>query len=118
MSAALEPVEDLLALPVARLGPPMSVRLETLLRGERVENIGQLAKMTERELRRVPGLGSKSLQEIRELLERVGLALTEPDARNGTPPLPFPSVHARLTRIEQRLTALECQSGKPTTDDP
>lgn len=77
---------------------------------------GHLATMrdlvgsTERRLLTIPGFGRTSLQHVKQVLLDYGLALQEPDKQDGTLPLPFPSIHERISRIEQRLTAIEQHS--------
>ena len=99
---------DPLDLPVASLGE-MSIRLENIL-GPRCENIKTVRELTGRtaqQLMRAPGMGKVTLGELKRLLADKGLALTEAPARNGTPPLPFPSINDRLQRIERRLDSVE-----------
>ena len=100
-------MSDLLDLPVKAL--PVGTRWVTACepRNENIPTVRALIGHTERELARIPFIGKKSLDELKVALESVGLSLREPDKRDGTLPLPFPSMHERLTRIEQRLDAIE-----------
>lgn len=76
-------------------------------RYENIPTVRALINYTEQELKRIPNIGVKSVEEMKAALEERGLKLRDPDKRDGTMPLPFPSLHERLTRIEQRLDALE-----------
>jgi hypothetical protein len=70
-----------------------------------IHTLRQLTGWTEQQLMRTPGFGRKALQEVKDTLADYGLALAEEGRAQAT--LSFPSVHARLTRIEQRLRDLE-----------
>jgi hypothetical protein len=63
--------------------------------------------MTKQDLKRYPNWGAVSVAELEQRLTELGLELANRPAKDGTLPLPFPSLHERLTRIEQRLDALE-----------
>jgi hypothetical protein len=93
--------DDPLDRPVSSLGK-MSVRLETVLRRENIETLRHLVSHTEREILGCPQMGKATMIELLRLLYIQGLSLREPDAQNGTMPLPFPSIHERISHIEQR----------------
>ena len=98
---------DPLDLPVDSL-QPMSQRLYNLLtekNGSR--SIRDVLGWTKRRMLTTPGMGKQTLAELEQILADRGLALAESPRRDGVLPLPFPSMHQRLTRIEQRLEALE-----------
>lgn len=78
-----------------------------LTHNDDIMTMRDLTRRTGMELLRIPNFGRKSLREIEQVLEDYGLSLHDPDKHDGTMPLPFPSMHERLSRIEQRLDALE-----------
>jgi hypothetical protein len=97
---------DPLDLPVSSLGH-LSTRVIWCLNNEHIKTVRDLAAKTERDMLRIPNFGKVSLGEVKQLLYQRGLSLTPDDTQEGTPPLPFPSMHERLNRIEQRLAAVE-----------
>ncbi len=66
-------VAPILLRPVDEL--ELTVRSANCLKAESINYIGDLVQRTEVELLRTPNLGKKSLTEIKEVLERHGLAL-------------------------------------------
>ena len=66
-------VDPILMRPVDEL--ELTVRSANCLKAENINYIGDLVQRTEVELLRTPNLGRKSLTEIKEVLERHGLAL-------------------------------------------
>lgn len=98
----------------------LSTRVRNALLGLQVTDIKQLATLTEHDLLRSPNLGRKSLDEIRDLLDRHGLVLgmafppePEPEAETPRPPrAPFDlraCLARRLAQLEQ-LAAEGCPS--------
>lgn len=71
------------------------------------ETLRDVVSRTEQQLMRIPNFGKKSLEELKIILRGYGLHLASGAAKNGTLPLQFPSIHERISRIEQRLDALE-----------
>jgi hypothetical protein len=53
----------------------LTVRAANCLRSQEIKTIGDLVKLSERDLRRIDNLGIRSLVEIRHSLERFGLKL-------------------------------------------
>ncbi len=66
-------LEELLAQPIEHLD--LSVRSLNCLKSDDVFLIGDLVQRTEQEMLRTPNFGHKSLNEIKEVLENVGLHL-------------------------------------------
>ncbi|MDX8402762.1 MAG: DNA-directed RNA polymerase subunit alpha [Mariprofundaceae bacterium] len=66
-------LEELLAQPIEHLD--LSVRSLNCLKSDDVFLIGDLVQRTEQEMLRTPNFGRKSLNEIKEVLESVGLHL-------------------------------------------
>lgn len=97
---------DLLDTPVGEVTTSMRL-FNVLTTGQGCKTLRDVVAFTEREILRAPNCGKVTMAELKAILSGYGLALRAEDARNGTPPLPFPSMHERLTRIEQRLDALE-----------
>jgi DNA-directed RNA polymerase subunit alpha len=64
---------DILSRPIDSL--PLSVRAKNCLHYHEVETIGQLIEISEIELLRTRTVGQKSLQQIKEALADLGLAL-------------------------------------------
>ena len=79
----------------------LSTRLRSVLTGD-CQTLRDVVSKTDRELMRIPGFGKTSLNLLKQILADLGLELANRPARDGTLPLPFPSLHERLTRIEQR----------------
>ena len=67
--------EKSLEEPIAEL--PISTRVWRVLRKLGVENVGDLVKLTERELKGTEGLGNKSIKEIKTLIGEMNLSLTK-----------------------------------------
>ncbi|HEX5036586.1 MAG TPA: DNA-directed RNA polymerase subunit alpha C-terminal domain-containing protein [bacterium] len=61
--------------PIAEL--PISTRVWRVLRKLGVENVGDLVKLSERELKGTEGLGNKSLKEIKTLIGEMNLSLSK-----------------------------------------
>lgn len=81
--AALRPIDEL----------ELTVRSENCLKSENIFYIGQLIRLSEKEMLRFPNLGRKSLEEIKEVLSSRGLSLgmeldiaTELEVRNAEKP--------------------------------
>lgn len=55
----------------------LSTRVLHNLREEGIDSVANLTALTERELKKVPGIGERSLEEIKERLAALGLALKE-----------------------------------------
>tara|TARA_R110000868_G_scaffold94770_1_gene261160 strand:- start:589 stop:969 length:381 start_codon:yes stop_codon:yes gene_type:complete len=60
---------------------PFTVRTSNCLREANIFNVGQLQQWTEYELLRLPNLGRKSLKEIIDELEVLGLQLRDPHVK-------------------------------------
>ncbi|ADR37053.1 DNA-directed RNA polymerase subunit alpha [Oceanithermus profundus DSM 14977] len=71
--AAAEPGREGIAL--EDLG--LSTRVLHNLREEGIDSVANLTALTERELKKVPGIGERSVEEIKERLAALGLALKE-----------------------------------------
>jgi DNA-directed RNA polymerase alpha subunit len=56
---------------------PFTVRTSNCLRAANVYNVGQLQQWTENELLKLPNLGRKSIKEIIEEMQKLGLHLRE-----------------------------------------
>jgi len=56
---------------------PFTVRTSNCLRAANVYNVGQLQQWTENELLKLPNLGKKSIKEIIEEMQKLGLHLRE-----------------------------------------
>jgi len=65
------------SLLVPIMGSGLSRRTAKILAGRGVGNIRQLADLTRVELRRIPGIGSESVREVRATLADFGLKLQE-----------------------------------------
>jgi len=68
-----EGIEDVLSQPIDYLD--LSVRSMNCLKSDDVFRVGDLVLRTEQEMLRTPNFGRKSLNEIKEVLENMGLAL-------------------------------------------
>jgi hypothetical protein len=101
-----EAASDLLDQPIASLVRAGTVRHDILI-ASHITTIRALVGMTKQDLKRYPNWGAVSVAELEQRLTELGLELANRPAKDGTLPLPFPSLHERLTRIEQRLDALE-----------
>jgi len=55
----------------------LSTRVLHNLREEGIDSVANLTALTERELKKVPGIGERSVEEIKERLAALGLALKE-----------------------------------------
>jgi len=66
-------LEELLAQPIDHLD--LSVRSMNCLKSDDVFRVGDLVQRTEQEMLRTPNFGRKSLNEIKEVLEKMGLHL-------------------------------------------
>jgi hypothetical protein len=71
MSIDADARRELLSRPVSVL--ELSVRASTCLRGAKVETIGDLVEMSEAQLLKRPGLGRKTLAELRLAMSEIGL---------------------------------------------
>jgi DNA-directed RNA polymerase subunit alpha len=58
---------------------PISTRVWRVLRKLGVENVGDLVKLTERDLKSTEGLGNRSLKEIKTLIGEMNLTLHKPE---------------------------------------
>jgi hypothetical protein len=105
-----------LDMPVHTLGA-MSTRTKGALTYGKIITVRDLVSLTEQEFMRLPNVGKTSMLELRMLLYMQGLSFRDPYAPDGTLPLPFPSMHERLTRIEQRLNNLEGRTSVDNTGD-
>lgn len=54
---------------------PLSVRLINILHGQQMVTVGDLLKLSYRDVRRLPNIGGKSIREIRTALVGIGLDL-------------------------------------------
>jgi hypothetical protein len=90
----------------------MSARVrDGLLKRNNIDTVRQLISHTREELAKTPKVGRATLDELELLLTRVGLSLAEKiDRLTRTEPLPFPSLHDRIRRIEERLDKIEGHS--------
>ncbi|RMG92070.1 MAG: DNA-directed RNA polymerase subunit alpha [Zetaproteobacteria bacterium] len=66
-------LEELLAQPIDHLD--LSVRSMNCLKSDDIFRVGDLVQRTEQEMLRTPNFGRKSLMEIKEVLEKMGLHL-------------------------------------------
>lgn len=57
---------------------PLTVRTSNCLRAANIHTVGQLQQWTRNELLKLPNLGMKSLKEIIEELQKIGLKLRDP----------------------------------------
>lgn len=60
---------------------PISTRVWHVLQKLGVQRMGDLVKLTERDLKQAEGLGQKSLREIKNLIGEMNLALTKNEAQ-------------------------------------
>ena len=68
-----EGIVDVLAQPIDHLD--LSVRSMNCLKSDDIFRVGDLVQRTEKEMLRTPNFGRKSLTEIKEVLENMGLSL-------------------------------------------
>ena len=68
-----EGIENILAQPIDHLD--LSVRSMNCLKSDDIFRVGDLVLRTEQEMLRTPNFGRKSLNEIKEVLENMGLSL-------------------------------------------
>jgi DNA-directed RNA polymerase subunit alpha len=68
-----DPLEILLAKPVDHLEP--NIRVRNILEKAGAKTIRDIVKMTRRDFLRYRGAGPKSLEELKEVLAKYGLAL-------------------------------------------
>ena len=68
-----EGIDDILAQPIDHLD--LSVRSMNCLKSDDIFRVGDLVLRTEQEMLRTPNFGRKSLNEIKEVLENMGLSL-------------------------------------------
>jgi DNA-directed RNA polymerase subunit alpha len=66
-------IEDILSQPIDHLD--LSVRSMNCLKSDDIFRVGDLVQRTEQEMLRTPNFGRKSLNEIKEVLEGMGLGL-------------------------------------------
>lgn len=66
-------IEDILAQPIDHLD--LSVRSMNCLKSDDIFRVGDLVQRSEQEMLRTPNFGRKSLNEIKEVLENMGLGL-------------------------------------------
>jgi len=71
--SGVEEIDPILITPVDEFS--LSVRSTNCLKAERIYYIGDLVTRTEMDLKKTPNFGKKSLDEIKELLESLGLKL-------------------------------------------
>ncbi len=67
--------EDILKTPITDLG--VSSRVLNVLGENKIRTVGGLAKKSEENLRKLPGMGDKGIKEIRKALGKFGLTLKE-----------------------------------------
>jgi DNA-directed RNA polymerase alpha subunit len=60
-------------------GLPISTRVWRVLRQLGVERVGDLVKLTERDLKNTEGLGNRSIKEIKTLIGEMNLTLHKPE---------------------------------------
>jgi DNA-directed RNA polymerase subunit alpha len=65
---------EVLRMPVSEL--ELTVRAHNCLKADQIETVADLVTRTERELLLAPGMGKKSLEEIKEVLSRYSLRLS------------------------------------------
>ena len=68
-------MSDDLRLPIEELN--LSVRSYNCLKREGVNNVGELVQKTEQELTDIRNFGQKSIDEVKEKLDELGLSLRE-----------------------------------------
>jgi hypothetical protein len=100
-------MSDPLDIPIEEL--EVSVRLRGGMQANNCKTLRDVVTMTEADWMRTPNIGKTSVRELSFMLASMGLELGRTIARDGTLPLPFPSLHERLTRIDQRLALIECR---------
>ena len=99
-------MSDLLDQPIDSLVRVGTLRHEILI-ASHITTIRALIGMTKQDLKRYPNWRTVSVMELEQRLVDKGLNFADSQAKDGTLPLPFPSIHERISRIEQRLDALE-----------
>jgi len=65
---------EVLRMPVGEL--ELTVRAHNCLKAEQIETVADLVTRTEVELFRAPGMGKKSMEEIKEVLNKYNLRLS------------------------------------------
>jgi DNA-directed RNA polymerase alpha subunit len=93
---------DILDTPVASL--ELSIRSGGCLRRDNISTLRDLTSRSATDLRRIGGMGLKSLNEIREVLSQYGLALC---ADPPSPPLPIAEVRRMLAHIQSQLESID-----------
>jgi hypothetical protein len=94
-----------LDMPLDTLGT-FATRSIRAMEAAKLTTVRDVVKLTEQEFQAIPGIGAAARMDMKYRLYVKGLAFRDPD-KEGHPPLPFPSMHERLARIEQRLDKLE-----------
>ena len=98
MSIDADARRELLSRPVSVL--ELSVRASRCLRGAEVETIGDLVAMSEGQLLKRPGLGRKTLAELRLSMNELGLWLGRPLGK----PLVTPKLPTSVRQQNRRLS--------------
>ena len=80
----------------------VSARLANLLERLKVRDLIQLSQISERQLRKLPNVGSHTVQEVRALLERFGM-----QQAHGRPlrDMTKPELIAEVRRLEKLIVA-------------
>ena len=104
--------EDLLEMPICELG------LSNYLRRADISIIKDLISCTEDEIKSIRNIGRKSLEEIREKLEAVGLCLKEPDDEDdiGEDTSYSVDVTGIVDQIKKALVPEDVSDGKDDVD--
>ena len=76
----------------------ISVRAKNGIKNDNIEYVGDLVQLTEPQLLRTPFLGRKSVNEIKETLDNMGLELGEVDVPLSTNAID--QINRRLDKIE------------------
>ena len=79
ISMSLDEVKEVKNVDATKIGNiPFTVRAYNCLRAEGIETIGDLLKYSERDLCKVPNMGRKSINDIKEVLASMNLMLKAP----------------------------------------
>lgn len=106
-----EMLKGILKKPIEEL--ELTMRSYNCLKSEQIKTIEDLVRHTEVELFRAPGLGKKSMEEIKEVLNHHGLKLS---MKPGELPLITVDVHDNLRhtlQVAATYMRMACDAGDP-----
>ena len=86
-----------------------SVRAACCLKNLGIRTVGQLATMTEAELLRAPNFGRKSLKEVKEILESLGVELGSATILSIEQQMNRAMARARAAKVAYAEATLEVQ---------